>query len=135
MSYKKSALVLFGVLFLIIDQITKFCVIKYYPEYVSYNDGIFFGSVDNNMLLILFLILGVFILGYLYIKSPEKSLLPLTLIASGAVSNILDRFFHKGVVDYINIELWSNFNLADVYIVIGALWYLWIVFRQVKTKY
>ncbi len=124
MSHKYKALIIFGILFVLIDQAVKFYVIKYIPGIVTYNMGIFFGSVDDSMLLILFLLLGIFILGYLFIKSPRNFLLPLTLIASGAISNILDRFIHGGVADYIKLNFWSNFNLADIYIAIGAVWYL-----------
>lgn len=42
------------------------------------------------------------------------------LIISGALSNILDRFFYGCVTDYINLRVWPIFNLADVYITIGG---------------
>jgi lipoprotein signal peptidase len=39
----------------------------------------------------------------------------------GAASNLLDRFWRKGVVDFIRLGFWPAFNLADVAICVGAL--------------
>lgn len=43
------------------------------------------------------------------------------LIVAGGAANLIDRLEHQGVTDWINVgRLW--FNLADVYIILGALW-------------
>ncbi len=47
--------------------------------------------------------------------------LGLWLLLGGAFSNTLDRFLHGGVVDIISIFDLSQFNLADVMILVGAL--------------
>ncbi len=39
----------------------------------------------------------------------------------GAASNLLDRFWHGGVVDFVDLGFWPVFNLADVAICVGAL--------------
>jgi signal peptidase II len=39
----------------------------------------------------------------------------------GAASNLLDRFWHGAVVDFIDLRFWPVFNLADVAICVGAL--------------
>lgn len=39
----------------------------------------------------------------------------------GAGSNLFDRLWRDGVVDFIDFRFWPVFNLADVAIVIGAL--------------
>jgi signal peptidase II len=39
----------------------------------------------------------------------------------GAGSNLLDRLFRDGVVDFIDFGFWPVFNVADVAIVVGAL--------------
>jgi signal peptidase II len=39
----------------------------------------------------------------------------------GASSNLLDRLWRDGVVDFIDVGFWPVFNLADAAIVIGAL--------------
>lgn len=127
---KKRTLWLLGIIILIIDQTIKFLVYKYQPQIISYNRGMFFGSLDNVYLLYIFLIVGLLILFFLFARSPEKYKLPLTIIAVGALSNILDRIFYPGVIDYINFSFWSSFNLSDIYIFVGALWYLQIMFTH-----
>ncbi|HRW37206.1 MAG: signal peptidase II [Acidimicrobiales bacterium] len=49
------------------------------------------------------------------------------LIAGGAVGNLLDRafrgdagFLHGGVVDFIDLQWWPVFNVADACVVVGA---------------
>lgn len=46
---------------------------------------------------------------------------PLILIMSGAFSNIIDRLCFGCVIDFINLKFWPVFNIADVYITIGAI--------------
>lgn len=42
-------------------------------------------------------------------------------VAIGAWSNISDRIWYGGVIDFIEVPFWSVFNIADIYIVIGAI--------------
>lgn len=52
-----------------------------------------------------------------------------TLVASGALSNVLDRFLYSGVVDFIVLHYhgwqWPTFNVADAAICCGALLWYW----------
>ena len=50
------------------------------------------------------------------------------LISGGAVGNLLDRafrgddgFLHGAVIDFINLQWWPVFNIADASIVVGAI--------------
>ena len=43
------------------------------------------------------------------------------LLAAGALSNVLDRFFYGGVIDYIQFWIVPVFNLADMMIIVGLL--------------
>jgi signal peptidase II len=45
----------------------------------------------------------------------------LLLISAGAVGNGLDRLFHGYVVDFLYLHHWPVFNLADIYITVGAV--------------
>lgn len=47
--------------------------------------------------------------------------LGLWLLLGGAFSNTLDRILHGGVVDIVSVLDLSQFNLADVMILLGAL--------------
>jgi signal peptidase II len=40
---------------------------------------------------------------------------------AGALGNLLDVIFRKGVVDYVKLAAWPAFNLADVAIVSGVI--------------
>ena len=130
MLIKKRSLWISGIVLLLVDQVIKFMVYKYNPQIISYNRGMFFGALNNTYSLYIFLVLGITILFFLFIKSAKQYMLPLTVIAVGAFSNIIDRIFYPGVIDYINLSFWSSFNLSDVYIFIGALWYICIMFTQ-----
>lgn len=56
-------------------------------------------------------------------QSVEFSLI--VFILAGAVSNLMDRFYYGGVIDFITIRFGSVFNIADIAIVCGIG--LWII--------
>ncbi|QXC60598.1 signal peptidase II [Aquihabitans sp. G128] len=47
--------------------------------------------------------------------------LPAVLVASGATANVIDRLEGGSVVDLFHTGWWPTFNLADVFITVGAL--------------
>jgi len=56
------------------------------------------------------------------------TLLALGLLVGGALGNLLDRFFREGrgflggaVIDFVDVQWWPVFNVADAAIVIGSL--------------
>ncbi len=64
-------------------------------------------------------------------KLLQEFALPLGFILAGGVSNVLDRFTQKGVVDYVYWHCgfdFAIFNLADVMINLGVAIILWISF-------
>ena len=50
--------------------------------------------------------------------------LGLVLILAGAIGNVADRFARGYVVDFIHLHHWPIFNLADVYITVGAVLFI-----------
>jgi signal peptidase II len=44
-----------------------------------------------------------------------------TLILAGALGNMVDRFRHGYVIDFIAVGIWPRFNLADTMITIGVV--------------
>jgi signal peptidase II len=59
------------------------------------------------------------------------------LIAGGAIGNLADRvfrgdqgFLHGGVIDWIDLQWWPVFNVADAAIVVGALLLVLATFRM-----
>lgn len=51
-------------------------------------------------------------------------------ILGGAISNIIDRTMSGCVIDIIDLKLWPVFNLADTFIVIGAIIIVLAAFRN-----
>lgn len=134
----------YGLLFIttfIIDRITKYYALNFTQPHVVHkflscqlmmNRGIswsFFHSDDNRI----FLALTIFLLAitaalafYTYIRwMNHYAIFGETLVLSGAISNIIDRFSYQGVIDFIAIrcESWSFpvFNCADIFIVVGVI--------------
>jgi len=56
-----------------------------------------------------------------YLSGP---LLAWCLVGAGAVSNLLDRLWRGGVVDYIHLPGGGIINLADLMILGGMVWVL-----------
>lgn len=120
----KLALIL--VFLVIVLQSVNFFVFKYYTH--SINQQLFFGLIGNNLLALIIAIPIFIILFYLLLK---KHLGPETiLILAGLCSNLFDRVFYSGVIDYFSILNIPNFNLADILIVGGCLI---IVYKKLKT--
>ena len=44
----------------------------------------------------------------------------LVLVAGGAAGNLIDRVARGYVVDFVHVEHWPVFNMADVWLVVGA---------------
>ena len=134
---------LYAVLILILvlsDQLSKFLTVRYLDEFESVqiiNKVLDFTRVHNTggpwsilngtpYIFIIFTIL-VFVIGAIYLKKhPQKHLLSkisISMIAGGALGNFIDRIFRGYVVDMIDVNFFNYpvFNVADCYIVIGAI--------------
>jgi len=133
---------LLGVVFLVIDRIAKYevlclcaqgCKINNYLSFeVVFNRGsswglfhsqssIMFGLVTLGVALITS---GVLAYAVLRFRSGHMILGEVMVIA-GSLSNIIDRFLYKGVIDFIELSYggwhWPTFNGADMLIVFGVL--------------
>jgi signal peptidase II len=104
-------------------------VLPFLGLYRTYNTGIAFsmlgGLSDVALMVVAVAVIGIVI--WLAIRSePGQALarLGFTLILGGAVGNLIDRFVHGHVIDYIlfHMQSWSFavFNLADAFISVGA---------------
>ena len=107
---------------LALDQIVKWWVINYQPSFVLTNNN-FFGLVGNNSFSLLLSILAIVILLLTMVKEHQNFLL-MAIIFAGALSNIADRIFRGGVVDYFQFFYWS-INLADLAIILGICFYVY----------
>ncbi len=90
------------------------------------NDGASMGLFGGQRILLIGVTVAIFLIGlYFFIKhKPENTLfiLSVSLVASGAVGNLIDRVMLGYVRDFIDLEFinFYIFNLADCAICIGA---------------
>jgi signal peptidase II len=138
MSKKKLNLVfIFSAVFIIFaDQLTKFWI-KAMPEeafpitvipnlfYIKRitNTGIAFGMFQNMMnILIAVSIIAVLLIIFLKIKLQLDSFffnLGMGLLLGGTIGNLIDRILFREVTDFLSLDFFAVFNVADSFINIG----------------
>jgi len=105
-------------------------VLPFLALYRTYNTGVafsMFSSFSDTILVVVSLAVIAFILYLASRSTPEQwfARLGFALIIGGAVGNLIDRVVYGHVIDYIyfHTPVWSFavFNLADVFITIGAI--------------
>ncbi len=102
------------------------------------NRGSAFGMLQNQKFFILFVgIVFLAVIFFFLFKLPEtkryaKVHVLLAVIIAGGIGNMIDRFRFDYVVDFISFVLinYPIFNVADIYIVVAALW-LFVLFMFV----
>jgi signal peptidase II len=87
-----------------------FNLLRWIPETVRRPALLIFGALAVVALLVLLL--------RAHGRWPRAALL---LIAAGAAGNYLDRLARGYVVDFIQVPHWPVFNVADAYVVVGAV--------------
>jgi signal peptidase II len=126
----KKTFVLFfvpvSVFFLVfLDQFSKF-IVRQSGGFSLCNPGIAWGMHLPQWLFWLCFLTIIFFIILLIGKNfrqklPDKLFLcALVLLLSGALGNFLDRIFFGCVLDFIDLAIWPVFNLADIFITLGA---------------
>ncbi|SRR3989339_154586 len=97
----------------------KFIGLQFYKNY-----HLIFNLKLNRWFLYFFIsIVLFFVLALLAKNYKEKNhflVFCFSLIAIGAISNLLDRLYYGYVIDFLSFFDYSIFNLADVFIFVGA---------------
>ncbi len=145
-----SLIVILGVV--ILDQLSKYYIshtlvlhtsVPIIPNvfHITYilNSGAAFGILENKRLL--FILIALFILaggGYFYRRIPQQYHLlrfGLSLMAGGAIGNLIDRIATGYVIDFFDFRIWPIFNVADIAIVCGvAIMIYTILFMKKEAK-
>ena len=96
-----------------------------------YNSGIAFGIFNGKgiyasyFLLVLALLISFYLIWLIYREEDFKKKIALSFITGGAIGNILDRINDGQVTDFLHLEVMNFsffvFNLADLFITIGAI--------------
>ncbi len=125
---------------ILIDQITKFWALKLYKALeltsflyieLSKNSGISWGILAGKGISVFWLLTAlivaiIIILFWQIMTLVRQNKYPIgeLLVFSGALSNLIDRFVHGAVIDFIVFHKWRYefpaFNFADVCITIGV---------------
>ena len=132
-------------LVLILDQVTKYLVEKHVRLYETItvvpgffnlthvrNKGAAFGILANvpgiwrSLFFITVTIIAVAVIGFLIRTTKERlHIIAFSLIAGGAVGNLVDRLRYSEVVDfiqwYVKNYYWPSFNIADSAISAGVV--------------
>ncbi len=122
---------------LVVDQITKQLVLNNLGIGASWpidgffrftfvrNDGTAFGLFQDNGTLLTFVSIGaVALIVYFYREAVMVSWFTRTALGlqlGGALGNLLDRFRHGYVVDFLDVGRWPIFNFADSAIITGIV--------------
>lgn len=136
---------LLAIVLCLLDQISKSWIVKTIPYHTtktifpglqfvySTNRGIAFSFLNQQpqwgmTILITFILLISLVIGVWLLRTPSSQRwegISLALILGGAMGNIIDRIWHGHVIDFIDLHYqsyhWYTFNLADVFITVGAL--------------
>lgn len=132
-------LLLTTTIILLLDQLSKILVRTYLPLNTSKgiithttNTGTLFGLLQNNNTLFLtFSLLAIITIFYLARKNNTHEQILWGLITGGALGNTIDRILYGAVTDFINIQVWPVFNIADTAITIGIIL---LLLPEIKKK-
>lgn len=132
-------LIMIPLLFLF-DQISKYFTVKFLDEFESvniignlldfthiHNTGGPWSIFDDKPYIFVIMTVIIFVAGFLYFRKNKPwhilNKLSICLIAGGALGNFADRLMRGYVVDMIDVNLFNYpvFNVADCFIVIGAV--------------
>ena len=132
---------------ILLDQLTKYIafivlfkekqvlIINHYLNFRPvWNDGISFGMLQGygNFGRVAFIILALIISLWIIIYSKRLNTIGFigyNMIAGGAIGNVIDRVIHGKVIDFIDVHYkeyhWPTFNIADSFIFIGVLLFIY----------
>lgn len=122
------------VFLIIIDQLVKWWVIKH-PVFFELNSGFIFG-MSKNWDLFFWISCIIIVSLFLYIfERPLVQVYSLFIVLAAALSNLIDRIFRGGVIDFWRINYFGTqlyFNLADLLLILGVFLYAWQISKENK---
>ena len=141
---------------ILLDQLTKYIafivlfkekqilIINHYLNFRPvWNDGISFGMLQGygNFGRISFIIIAISISLWIILYSRKLNIIGFVgynMIAGGALGNVIDRLIHGKVIDFIDVHYkeyhWPTFNMADSFIFIGVLLFIYNELTVFKGK-
>lgn len=145
MKLKKKLWILFDLVgicaLVVLDQYTKYLAVIHLKDNKPFiiingilelnyleNTGAAFGVLENQKAFFIFVAVVVLsVIGYVLLKTPDHKKygilhISLSLIAAGAIGNMIDRIRLNYVVDFIYFSLinFPIFNVADMYVTVST---------------
>lgn len=149
---KKAIYPIAAALIIACDQLSKYAVRsnmqvgdtipvlgKWFRICYVQNTGAAFSMFEGNRFITIFLtsalIIGCVVYALYEAKRGARALpLLLTCVASGGISNMIDRLMHGFVTDMISCWSFAVFNVADMFITCGCILMMIIVLLSYKDE-
>jgi len=152
-SKKMVPYLLLGTILILVDQVTKwvalstlasriYSVSSWLTFRLVFNRGVSWGMFNSGETLPFLLVTaGIIIVTTIIAVSAyvglcnKKPILGQTLVVAGSLANLIDRFVHHAVIDFIQLSYkgwsWPVFNIADCCIVGGVIL---MIIQQTRNK-
>ena len=134
-----------GAVFLF-DQITKFLALSFLKPRASIplfqnifhlsfveNTGIAFGLFQDHpefwAWIITVSIVCLLVGSWFFRNQSLSKQLAFGFILGGAIGNWVDRIRFNHVIDFLDFRIWPVFNIADSFITIGVVFFVWFALR------
>ena len=131
---------------IVFDQASKWSILAFIPTgtvinifpsvnlILTFNFGTSFGLLSPNTMVQSYMIIGLtmfclifLIYVFFKLKTTTEKILS-SLLIGGAIGNLIDRFYHGAVVDFIDVYYnnwhWPAFNFADACISCSVIYLL-----------
>ena len=149
---KYIKIILFTLILMIIDLISKETIIKFLNvnetikiinnffeiTYVT-NTGAALGMFNQftALLIVISLIIMWYIISEIRKNKENKiEIFSLTLLLGGALGNLFDRIYRGYVIDFLSFKIFNInmpiFNIADIFITVGVILLIICTFRESK---
>ena len=133
--------VIVAIIVVVVDQLTKSWAVSNLDDHdvhvvwtlrfhLSFNSGMAFsqGRGFGPLIGVIALVIVVVLLVSLRTGGSRLTAVAVGLVVGGAAGNIIDRLFRSGsgvlggaVVDFIDLQWWPVFNVADACVVVGGV--------------
>lgn len=136
----------------VLDQITKHLAVSRLDDghvvdvidgiltfRLTYNPGGAFGLGQGQpwFFLVASIVISVMVIVLARKVEDPRWVVPLGCILGGGVGNLIDRVFRSPggrVVDFVDLQVWPLFNVADSAIVVGVVLLFWLSFRAPQER-
>ena len=108
------------ILLISLDQISKIAIEMHFQELLVKNFGSAFSlPIPKEILIIIAVLMSIWAIWSYYENNTSENFTYLLL--AGALGNLIDRLRLGYVIDFINLQVWPVFNIADIYITLAVL--------------